>query len=452
MKPILGRILILSLFIVSLAVADEKPNIIFIMVDDLGRHDISYYGHHQNGVETTNIDSLFENGVSFNNFYANSPVCSPSRAALMTGLYPDRAGVPGVIRQKPSESWGYLRHDLSLLPAELKKRGYQTSMVGKWHLGYDSPNLPNDRGFDSFRGFLGDMMDDYETHLRGGVNWMRKNREMINPTGHATDLFSAWAVDEIKSLEKADSPFFLYLAFNAPHDPIQPGKDWLDRVRKRAPKLSEKRVALVALIEQMDDGVGRVLETVRNLGIEKKTLIVFTSDNGGQMSHGADNGPWRGTKGETFDGGLRVVCAARWVDHIPSGQNTDAPAATFDWFPTLIEMAGGDISKINYDGTSLKKALFQPNEVASFQDRELYFVRREGGPAYAGKTVEAVRRGPWKLVLNSPFEPARLFHLGDDPYETRDLALENPAMKRQMIDRLQFHIQRGGVVPWQPSK
>jgi len=430
--------------------ADERPNIIFIMTDDLGRHDISYYGRHQNGLETPNIDRIFQGGVSFPNFYANSSVCSPTRAALMTGLYPDRAGVPGVVRQNPNESWGYLRHDLSLLPAELKKLGYQTSMVGKWHLGYESPNVPNDRGFDGFHGFLGDMMDDYQTHLRGGRNWMRLNQQEIQPQGHATDLFTEWAVQEVKSMAKTERPFFLYLAYNAPHDPIQPGKKWLDQKRKSNPGLSEKRAALAALIEQMDDGVGQVLNTIKELGIEKKTMIIFTSDNGGQMSHSADNGPWRGTKGQTFDGGLRVVCGASWPGHLPAGLQSHISAATFDWYPTLIEMAGGDLSKIQFDGRSLKTVLYHPADDSSLQNRELYFVRREGGPAYAGKTVEALRSGPWKLVLNSPFEAAQLFQLDEDPYETTDLSTKNQAKRREMMNRLQLYIQRGGQVPWQP--
>lgn len=432
--------------------AGERPNIILIMADDLGRHDISYYGQHRNGVETPNIDRIFQNGVSFANFYANSSVCSPTRAALLTGLYPDRAGVPGVVRQNATESWGYLRHDLSLLPAELKKLGYQTSMVGKWHLGYESPNVPNDRGFDSFHGFLGDMMDDYHTHLRGGKNWMRRDRQEIQPEGHATDLFSAWAVDEVKKMAKSDKPFFMYLAYNAPHDPIQPGKEWLDRKRKHKPELSDKRAALAALIEQMDDGVGQVLTTLKAVGLQDRTLVIFTSDNGGQLSHTADNGPWRGTKGQMFDGGLRVVCGAMWPGHLPAGLQSHVAAATFDWYRTLIEMAGGHGMKFDVDGRSLRPVLYHPADDSSFQNRELYFVRREGGTAYAGKTVEALRAGPWKLVLNSPFEAAQLFHLDDDPYESRDLSTKNPTKRREMTSRLQLHIQRGGQVPWQPVK
>jgi arylsulfatase A-like enzyme len=325
-------------------------------------------------------------------------------------------------------------------------------MVGKWHLGYESPNIPNDRGFDRFHGFLGDMMDDYETHLRIGKNWMRHNLEEIQPKGHATDLFTSWAVDEVKSLSSKDQPFFLYLAYNAPHAPIQPGLSWLDKVRKSRPELTEKRAKLVALIEQMDDGIGQILDTLKSSGIENKTLIVFTSDNGGQLNLNADNGRWRGSKGETFDGGLRIVCGATWPTHIPSGLKTHITSATFDWYPTLIEMAGGDLSKIPSDGKSLRNILENPSNVAAYENRELYFVRREGGLPFSGKTIEALRLGDWKIVLNTPFEPAQLFHLKDDPYETRDLSANQPFKKREMIQRLQYHIQSGGQIPWQKGK
>ena len=157
-------------------------------------------------------------------------------------------------------------------------------MVGKWHLGYESPNLPNDRGFDFFHGFLGDMMDDYWTHLRGGVNWMRKNKKVIKPEGHATEVFSQWAIDYMKE-QSADKkkPFFLYLAYNAPHFPIQPPKDWLEKVKKREPQLSHKRATNVAFVEHMDHEIGKVLDAVKKLGISKDTLITFSSDNGGPI-------------------------------------------------------------------------------------------------------------------------------------------------------------------------
>ena len=171
--------------------------------------------------------------MTFDNFYANSCVCSPSRAALLSGCYPDRVGVPGLVRDLPDENWGWLSPKVTLLPKMLKTAGYHTAIIGKWNLGLESPNLPNERGFDLFHGFLDDMMDDYWTHLRHGQNFLRLNDEVVDPQGHATDIFTDWACSYLKERSQAPEPFFLYLAYNAPHGPIQPKQDWLDKVRQR---------------------------------------------------------------------------------------------------------------------------------------------------------------------------------------------------------------------------
>jgi len=211
--------------------AQEKPNILMILADDLGYGDLSC--NWGNDIHTPNIDKLFAKGVRFTNFYANCTVSSPTRASLMTGCYPDMVGVPGVIRTHEADNWGYFLPGAITLPDMLKRAGYQTALIGKWHLGLESPNLPNERGFDFFHGFLGDMMDDYWNHLRHGINYMRLNKTEIDPEGHATDIFSGWAVDYIRQKAKEKEPFFLYLAYNAPHFPIQPPEEWVGRVKKR---------------------------------------------------------------------------------------------------------------------------------------------------------------------------------------------------------------------------
>ena len=174
----------------------EKPNLLVIMVDDLGYGDLSVYGAPD--LKSPHIDALMNDGMRFDAFYANCPVCSPTRASFLTGLYPDMAGVPGVIRtplpERPT-SWGNLRNDVTTLPGHLKTAGYDTALIGKWHLGLEAPDRPNDVGFDFFHGFLGDMMDDYYDHLRHGEHYMRRNEEAIHPEGHATDLFTDWTVD-----------------------------------------------------------------------------------------------------------------------------------------------------------------------------------------------------------------------------------------------------------------
>ncbi len=180
---------------------------------------------------TPHIDSLVAAGMRFDTFYANCSVCSPTRASLLSGRYPELVGVPGVIRTHAENSWGYLARDAVLLPAVLHARGYATAMVGKWHLGLETPNLPNDRGFAWFRGYLGDMMDDYYTHRRHGINYMRSDTQEIDPQGHATDLFTMWTCQYLHRAAEKDQPFLLYLAYNAPHDPIQPPDEWLAKVR-----------------------------------------------------------------------------------------------------------------------------------------------------------------------------------------------------------------------------
>ncbi|HOV77704.1 MAG TPA: sulfatase-like hydrolase/transferase, partial [Sedimentisphaerales bacterium] len=264
------------------------PNILVILVDDLGWGDLSCFGAPD--LQTPHVDRLAQEGMRMVNFYANCPVCSPTRASLLTGCYPDKVGVPGVIRTHSWNSWGYLNPQIELLPGCLAKAGYQTALVGKWHLGLDRPNIPTARGFGYFHGFLGDMMDDFWNHRRHGINYMRENEQEIDPPGHATDLFTEWACNYIRThrAKSPDVPFFLYLAYNAPHVPIQPPEDWLNRYRERHPGATEKRAKLAAFIEHMDDGVGRVLKTLDDTGVAANTIVIFTSDNG--------KAPYRGAK------------------------------------------------------------------------------------------------------------------------------------------------------------
>jgi arylsulfatase A-like enzyme len=429
------------------AVAGQpRPNLIVILADDLGRGDYSAFGTQD--IRTPNIDRVCREGMTFDNFYANSCVCSPTRAAILTGCYPDRVGVPGVIRHQPENSWGHLAPKATLLPSLLKPASYHTAIVGKWHLGLQSPNTPTERGFDFFNGFLGDMMDDYWTHLRGGQNFMRRNQEVIEPQGHATDLFTTWACQYLEERAKAGGPFFLYLAYNAPHDPIQPPPEHLARVRQREPGLSDKRARLVALIEHLDAGIGQVLTTLDRLQLTENTLVVFTSDNGGLLHTGANNGPWRSGKTHMYEGGLRVPAAARWPGKIASGSRTPHVALSMDIFATFCEAAGVAAPR-EIDGASfLPTLLGQPQPDVT---RDLYFVRREGGPAYGGKTIEALIQGEWKLLQDSPFAPLELYNLRRDPQETTDLAAKERRVFQTLAAALRAQVQRGGQVPWQAS-
>jgi arylsulfatase A-like enzyme len=423
--------------------AADRPNVVLILADDLSHGDLSCCGGKD--VRTPHIDRIFREGIALTRFRTNSSVCSPTRAALLAGRYPDCVGVPGVIRTHPEDNWGELAHDAVLLPALLKMAGYTSALVGKWHLGLAPPNVPTARGFDLFHGFLGDMMDDYETHLRHGINYMRHNTETIEPRGHATDLFTHWAIDYLRARREDRRPFFLYLAYSAPHAPIQPPAEWLRRVREREPKLADVRARRAALVEHMDAGIGRVMEALAAAGMERDTLLIFTSDNGGPIPFGALNGPFRDGKGSMYEGGLRVPFAARWPGRIAVDSSADLAAVTMDLFPTVLETVGIE-RPMNIDGVSLLPTLLGKRPVVT---RPLFFVRREGGRAYLGKSIDAVIDGDWKLVHNSPFAPLELFNLRDDPGETRDLAGGERKKVDELARLLQHHIQVAGAVPWQ---
>jgi arylsulfatase A-like enzyme len=423
-----------------------RPNILVILTDDQGRGDYSAFG--TKDIRTPNIDRLFREGMTFNNFFANSCVCSPSRASLLTGCYPDRVGVPGVIREEtPDNSWGYLTPGVRLLPEYLKRAGCHTALIGKWHLGIGSPNTPNERGFDLFEGFLGDMMDSYWTHLRHGLNLMRLNQQTIDPKGHATDIFTSWACAYLEERAKAGGPFFLYLAYNAPHGPIEPPPEWLEKVQRREPGISAKRARLVALIEHLDHGIGQVLEALDRTGLATNTLIIFTSDNGGVLANGANNGPWRGGKEHMYEGGIRVPGAARWPGRIQPSSQTDRKTLTMDIFATACA-ALGTVPPPDIDGVSFLPTLL--GNASPPLQRDLYFVRREGGPAYGGKTIEAFRRGDWKLLQDSPFAPLELYDLASDPMESTNLAADKRTIFDQLESGLSRQIQLGGQTSWQP--
>ena len=443
------------------SVRGAKPNVLVILVDDLGYGDLSCYG--ANDLKSPNIDKLVANGMRIDPFYANCPVCSPTRASLLSGRYPDLVGVPGVIRTNIRDNWGHLSPQAVLLPALLRRAGYHTALVGKWHLGLASPDTPNERGFDHFHGFLGDMMDDYYHHRRHGVNYMRLNDSQIDPEGHATDLFTQWAIDYLRQragkgprqsrgTQGRDAlatmqPFFLYLAYNAPHTPIQPPPEWVEKVKQREPGISDRRAKLVALIEHMDAGIGKVMEALKETGLSDNTLVIFTSDNGGQLDVGATNGPLRAGKGDLYEGGIREPMCMVWPRRIEPGSRSDRVALTMDVFPTVCEAAGVPIDH-EIDGVSFLPTLLGKQQPAD--QRTLFWVRREGGPRYGGRAYYAAREGDFKLVQDSPFEPLKLYNLAQDPQEERPLDDKHP-MYRKLFNALQAHISKTGAVPWQRS-
>lgn len=423
----------------------NKPNVLVILVDDLGFGDLSCYGAPD--LKTPNIDQLCTSGMTFNNAYANCPVCSPTRAALLSGRYQEFVGVPGVIRTHHNNSWGHLTPDSTLLPQILQQNGYHTAIIGKWHLGLQSPNTPTERGFDFFHGFLGDMMDDYYHHRRHDINYMRLNEKTIDPKGHATDLFTDWTCDYLRDA-KPNEPFFLYLAYNAPHTPIQPPKEWLDDFKKRNPNATEKRAGLAALIEHLDHGIGKVMNTLKQTGLDDNTLVIFTSDNGGFLREEANNGPYRNGKGTLYEGGIREPMCASWKGVIEPKTYTDRITLTMDIMPTVLEVAEAPI-RHQIEGRSFLKTLKQIPEPPL--KRDFFFGRREGG-AYKGGRVEAVRHGDWKLLNPMPNKPYELYNLKNDPYETTNLAQSNPDEYNELKSILDRQLELYDRVPWQPPQ
>jgi arylsulfatase A-like enzyme len=420
------------------------PNILLIFTDDQGYHDVSYYGTED--LQTPHIDQIAEAGMRFDNFYANCPVCSPTRAALLTGRYQDYVGVPGVIRTYADNNWGYLDPKAALLPEQLKMAGYHTALIGKWHLGLESPNTPVERGFDYFHGWLGDMMDDYWTHRRHGINYMRLNGQEIDPEGHATDLFTDWSVNYIKSQADDRRPFFLYLAYNAPHFPVQPPQEWLDKVKKREKGIDDTRAELVAFIEHMDDGIGKVIQALKASGQYDNTLIIFSSDNGGHLPSKANNGPLRDGKQSMYEGGLKVPTTMSWPGKIAAGSVSGQMNLSMDIYPTLLEVAGLQ-PKQPIEGRSFLPLLLGENTPA--EERTLYFTRREGGTRYGGQSIYAVRKGDWKLLQNSPYEPYELYNILRDPQEENNLMDEEEEKYQELNKLMMEHIQKGGQLPWQ---
>jgi arylsulfatase A-like enzyme len=423
------------------------PNIVVILADDLGYGDLGCYG--SKDVRTPAVDQLAAAGIRFNNFYANCPVCSPTRAALLSGCYQERVGVPGVIRTHAENSWGNLTDDSVLLPEILQTVGYETAIVGKWHLGLEASDWPTRKGFAYFKGFLGDMMDDYYDHLRHGNNYMREGEREIVPEGHATDLFTSWAIEflQTRAAAKDSRPFFLYLAYNAPHTPIQPPQQWLDKVRARKPQLSEKRAKLVALIEHLDDGIGKFMQALETNGFAENTVVFFTSDNGGQINVGANNGPHRAGKGTMYEGGLKVPAIGWWPGTVEPGTSFNGPLMTMDLFATVGEIANADWSA-GVDSRSFLNVLKGQSPAVS-GSRDLFFLRREGGQQFNGLGIRALRRGNWKLVQNRPDQSWELYNLERDPLEQTDLAKTNVKVFRELCAAMRKQIQIGGQTPWQ---
>lgn len=419
-----------ALFLTAPATAQtsSKPNIIYIIADDLGWKDVGFHG---SDIKTPNLDELAAQGANLAQHYA-MPMCTPSRAALMTGRYPMRYGLQvGVI---PGAGTYSLPMDEFLLPQMLKQAGYKTYMSGKWHLGHAKKEFwPNHRGFDSFYGATVGEIDHFEHASHGVADWYR-NDDALKEDGFDSSLFGAEAVRVINAHDPKD-PLFLYLAFTAPHTPFQAPKEYLDRY----PTISDaNRKAYAGMVSVMDDEVGKVVDALEKKGMRDNTLIVFVSDNGGVKSSlfsgdtkvegglPADNGPYRDGKGTTYEGGTRVVALANWPGHIKPGV-VNQTVHMVDWYPTLAKLVGGDTQKSKpLDGMDVWATIAKG--AATPRKEMLYNVDPMGG---------AIRVGDWKLVWKASLpQKVELFNLARDPSESNDRSKARRAIVAKMQKRL----------------
>lgn len=385
---------------------NDAPNVLFILLDDLGYGDVSYLGSE---IQTPNIDKLASQGVTLKHGYA-SPICSPTRAALMTGKNPLNFGIDG-----PMENDAMLPENLTTMPERFQEAGYQTWMVGKWHLGMAKKSaMPHNRGFDDFYGFLGGFVDYYTHVYFGGLDW-QENGKSSREEGFATDLLTAKAIDKLQNF-KGDKPFFMYLSYNAPHTPLQyvpnPINDY------SAIKSKDRRV-FADLTSDVDQDIGEVLAELDKQGLADNTIVVFMSDNGGNLEAGASNGKFIGGKGNVYEGGVRVPALVRWPAKF-HGKTMSHPMFTQDWAPTLLDAANIEYQSSDFDGVS---------QLALFKGEQKPVAKRNVVLGIAA--AKAVYQWPWKLIASNDGE-LHLFNLQKDEFERQDLASQHPALVSEL--------------------
>ena len=392
----------------------RKPNVVLIVADDLGYADVGCQGQSKD-VRTPHIDSIAQNGVRFTNGYVSGPVCSPTRAGLLTGRYQQRFGFEANPRQDSHHLFG-MPADEVLLPEVLKKAGYATGMVGKWHLGSREGMEPHRRGFDEFFGFLGGA-HRYVNNEKPDAG-IQRNETPVGEKEYLTDAFTREAVAFVE--RHKGEPFFLYLPYNAPHSPMQAPEKYLSRFPDEK---DPKRRTFLAMMAAVDDGVGQVLGELREHKLEENTLVIFFSDNGGPTPGNASlNTPLRGRKGETLEGGVRVPFLAQWKGRLPAGRVEDRMAMQFDWFQTIVAAAGAELPKDReLDGVDLMPYLAGGKDGAIHESLFWRF-----GPR------RAVRSGDFKLQWNGEETP-RLYDLSKDPGESNDLATAQPQVAEQLL-------------------
>lgn len=404
-------------------VKSDKPNIVLILSDDAGYADFSFQSNRL--VPTPNIDKIANQGVKFTNGYVTAAVCCPSRAGLLTGINQANFGhvyniVQNVSYTLPLDSLG-IPVNQKLIGDYLKPMGYTTGIVGKWHEGFADRFHPNNRGFDYFWGFLWGS----SPYTPGLAKEVQENHVPISPgkIPYMTDAIGTQSISFIE--QNCKKPFFLYVAFNAPHTPMQAKPELLKKYKDKFE--SSGRALNAAMTESMDENVGRILNKLEELGLLDNTLVVFTNDNGGQtVQSSADNYPLRGRKGEVFEGGIRVPMAMMWKNKVKAGTVSDVPVTTLDFMPTFINASGNQAKKYpNLQGIDILQLLKKPKHFRS-SDRDFYWD--------IGYGHGAIRSGDWKLLLLRDKLP-ELYNLKNDISEKNNVAGRYPGRAQKLTEK-----------------
>ncbi|PIA81829.1 sulfatase [Gaetbulibacter sp. 4G1] len=405
------------------------PNIVLIMADDLGYGDIQPYG--STTIHTPNLEFLASEGIKFTDFHSNGAVCSPTRAALMTGKYQQRTGVEGVITAKSHRDVGLNLNEITIAE-ELKKHGYNCGMFGKWHLGYSKEYNPTLQGFDDYTGFVSGNID-YHAHIdqEGYLDWW-KGTKIENEEGYSTDLITQYGVKYIEKNNPKNTakPFFLYLPHEAPHGPYQRRIDSILRtVGKAGTKpISKNSIPSVykEMVEVMDEGIGKIIQVLKETKQYENTIIVFLSDNGANRF--GSNGVLKGHKGGVYEGGSRVPAIFSYPDKVKKGMINNQIVLTMDLLPTFLDFIDQKPSSTHIDGISIKENLIHQTNLP---ERDVFF-------AYGNNSF--VRSGDWKLVYkkNKNDDKIELYNLSNDLQETNDVSLINPDLVKKLSNKLQL--------------
>ncbi len=437
MKPFRNLTRLLCLLVLSLCLsaprlvaATRPPNVVIIFTDDQGSIDLHCYG--ATDLVTPNMDALARRGVRFTQFYAAAPVCSPSRAGLLTGRFPLRAGLAG---NAPSEHGKPgLPTSAILIPEMMKAAGYATAHVGKWHLGYTPETMPNGQGFDFSFGHMGGCIDNYSHFFYwAGPNrhdlWLN-GREVHRDGQYFPDLMVQEASEWIRRHQ--DRPFFLYFAINMPHYPYQGKVKWLEHYAH----LPYPRNLYAAFISSLDERIGQLVDTIDSLGLRENTIIVFQSDQGHsteERAHfgGGNAGPYRGAKFSLFEGGIRIPAVISWPGHLPENETRTQVAHGCDWMPTIAELCGVKLLDRDIDGRSLVDVIRSadapsPHEVLHWTIGKSWAVR-EGDWKLLGHPVDTSHKAP-VAEADDPF----LVNLAEDVTEMKNLAHDHPDRVRDL--------------------